>query len=297
MTETKQKVKPVAEEKATGYIPSREVKTVAPIKRMRKGTPISHETNFKFQEAYEKLRLPLISANGRTRYKDLFESKEEQEWLEKTLGADLNIYLREDNYFDHFHVKLGKTPTTFRMDVPDELIAIRVLQQNTDFICTDPNDRLNKITYKWIMSKDGFQDIEKEQLGNREIELWGYYNTIQNNKKELVSFLRLRSQFPPANAAMSWLKAQVVEEIKSNPNECYIQIKDEDREYKVLMDRALESRAIIYSGEDGYIMKGDTHSFATDKANVILYFKNDRNAEEMAKVKAHIKEFEDKYKS
>lgn len=299
MTKIKEKSKPTSETKKAdvGYVPSRETKTVAPIKRMRKGTPVSHETNFKFQDSYEKLRLPIVSANGKSKYKDPFESKEEREWLEKELGADLNIYLSENNYFDDFVVKLGKTPIPFRMDIPDELMAIRVLQQNSDAICLDPNDRLNKITYKWIMSKDGFQEIEKEQLGERAIAIWGFYKTIQNDKNELVSFLRLRGQFPPANATLKWLAAQVVEELNSNPTECYIQIMDEDRQYKVLMDKALEARAIIYGGDEGYMIKGDTHSFASNKANVLIFFKSPKNGEEVARIKAHIKDFEDRHKS
>lgn len=278
------------------YTPPREKKIVAPIKRIRMGTPVSHETNFKFQDAYEKLRLPIINPNGKQQYKNPFRSKEEQEWLEKELGADLNIYKKEDNYFDFFEVKLGKTPVPFDLSNPNDLLAVRVLEQNTDIICTDPNDRLNKITYKWILSKDGFQEIEKEQMGERSVEIWGFYNKIKDDKDALVSFLRLRGFFPPANSSLKWLAAQVVEELNSNPTECYIQIKDEDREYKVLMDKALESRAVIYSGEDGYIIKGDTHSFANNKANVILYFKDPRNAEDVARIKAHIKTFEDKYK-
>lgn len=292
MTKTQNKVEP-AVEKTAGYIPSKEKKTVAPIKRIRKGTPVSHETNFKFQDAYEKLRLPQVTSNGKTKYKNPFHSKEEREWIEKELNVDLNIYSTVDNYFDDFVVKLGKTPVDFRMDVPDELLAIRVLEQNSDFICLDPNDRLGKITYKWIMSKDGFQEIEREQVGERSIELWGYYKTIQKNRAELISFLRLRGQFPPANAQDKWLAAQVVDEITNNPTECYIQIMDEDRKYKVLMDRALEARAIIYGGEDGYMMKGRTHSFASDKANVILFLKNPKNAEEVAEINANIKKFQD----
>ena len=297
MTKTKpQETKSVASEEVTDYVPSREKKTVAPIKRMRKGTPVSHETNFKFQDAYEKIRLPLVASNGKSKYKDPFKSKEEKEWLEQELKADLNIYATDDNYFDDFVVKLGKIPIDFRMDVPDQLLAIRVLEQNTDAICLDPNDRLNKITYKWIMSKDGFQEIEREQMGEREIEIWGYYKTIKENKTDLVSFLRLRGEYPAANATVRWLASRVAEELKNNPTECYIQIMDEDRKYKVIMDRALEARAIIYGGEDGYMIKGDTHSFATNKANVILYFKNPKNAEEVARIKAHIKDFEERHK-
>lgn len=298
MTKTKKKEEEnvAVSTKDTVYIPSTEIKTIGPIRRLRKGVPINHETNFKFRDAYDKYMLPLVTSNGKTKYKNPFKSDLERKWLEKELGEDLNIYKKEDNYFDTFVVKLTKTKETFKMNDPNDLLAVRILEQNSDFVCTEPDQRLNKITYKWILSKEDFQNIEKTKAGEREIELWAYYNKAQNDKKELISFLRLRGQFPPSNVTLSWLQSQVYDEIKANPVDCYIQIMDEDREYKILMDRALESRAIIFQGEEGYFIKGRSHSFAANKANVLIYFKDPRNAEDVAEIKAHIKEFEDRYK-
>lgn len=291
MTETKEKT---GDKKSPVFKLPKGKLIAAPIKRIRKGTPVSHETSFKFKNAYEKIGLPMINVGGRGKFVNPFNSDEEREYLEKVLGEDLNFNREGNDFLANFRVKLGNNVEEFDLSDPIDYLSVLILKQNKDRICTDPEERMNKATYMWILSETGFQEAEREELGDRKVELYAYYDANRDNKRELIDFLKLRSLNPPLTADLSWLRARVFDEIEGNPTQSYIIITDPDKKYKILFEQALEARAIFYSADEGYVMKGRSIPFATNKANALIYFKEKRNQEDVAEIKALIEQYNKK---
>lgn len=292
-TKTKAKSKAEVTESQPSFVPPTGTRVCAPIKRKRKGTPVSHEANFKFGDATNTYVLPIINANGRKKYKNPFHSEEEREYLEEKLGADLNPHRVDNEFFADFHVELGKGKTNFDLSDPIDLLSVRVLECWKDEICLNPEDRLNKLTYKYILSEDGFQEVESENLADRKVELMAFYSKIKNKKPDLVSFLKLRGKRPADNAKVNWLNAAVFDEMEANPTECYALIVDENREWKILLDRALSAKAVILTKDNGYVLRDHVEPFAHNKDNAVLYIKDPKNSEELQLIRAQIKEYED----
>lgn len=293
-TSTKAKTRKAAVKEApvASFTPPSGIRVCAPIKRIRKGNPVSHETNFKYGKATNTYVLPIINVNGRKQFMNPFHSREEQDYLAEALGEDLNTFKKDNSFLEEFQVELGKNKEEFDLSNPVDLLSVRILECWKDEVCLNPEDRMSKLTYKYILSEDGYQEIESEQLADRKIELMAFYKSIKTSKSDLVSFLRMRSLQPPSSADVKWLAARVFEEMEANPTECYALITDENREWRILMDRALSARAIIVS-EDGYMFRDHVDTFATNKDNAILYIKDPRNSEELQTVRAQIKEYED----
>lgn len=259
-----------------------------PIKRMRRGTPVSHETSFKFKNSYEKLGIPVVNIGGRGKFANIFNSEEEREYLEEALGEDLNVNKLDNEFLSEFRVKLTGEVTSFDLSDPLDYLSVLVLKANKSIICTDPEERMNKATYMWILSKSGFQESEKEALGERKLDLYAFYKQIKDDKEALTSFLRQVGTRPAANADIGWLRGKVIEEIEANPTQSWIIIKDPDREYKEIFDQALDNRAIFYQADEGYIMRGRSIPFAVNKSEAINFLKDKKNQEVLMEIKALI---------
>jgi hypothetical protein len=260
----------------------------APIRRVRKGTPVSHETSFKFKDATEKIRLPIYNVGGRRKYANPFSSAEQQTFLENLLGEDLNIYKAKNSFFDTFYVELGNSKEEFDLSDPTDYLSTLILSANLDLICINPADRLNKATYKWVLSEDGYQESEKDELGTRKIALFAFYDKIKDNKTELINFLNLRNLRPPSNAPEKWLRGKVFEEIEANPTQAFILITDADREVKSLFERAVQANVITYIKDQGYVLQGHSVPFASNKMKAIEFLKNNSNQETVLEIKAHV---------
>ena len=70
-TKTKKKVETKVETAKPVFTPPSGIVSCAPIKRTRKGNPVSHETNFKYGDAHSGYVLPTTSVSGRLRFINL----------------------------------------------------------------------------------------------------------------------------------------------------------------------------------------------------------------------------------
>jgi hypothetical protein len=212
----------------------------------------------------------------------------QQAWLEDQLGVSLNVNSFPNKFLSKFRVKLGNGTLSFDMSNPQDYLAAIILGANKDAICVDPKERLMKGTYKYVLSREGFQEAEREQLADRKVALFAFFNQISNSREKLLQFLRLREQRPAPNASLAWLKTKVFEEIEANPTQCYILINDEDREIKGLFDEALMTNAVIYIEGEGYAVAGSATPFAASKSNAILFLKDKRNQDTLVRIKGLI---------
>lgn len=280
--------------KGESYVPPVGKLILAPIRRMRRGTPVYHQTNFLFEDSNIAFGVPIKADKRRTMRDEIFESPEEQAYLERELGEDLNIHKTKNNFFSTYRIVVGSEKEEYDLSIPEDLLAVRVLQSNKDKILLQSGLDVKdiKVEYLYSLTPEG-EELDLE-LYNAEINtfLYSFYSKNKENRAVLVSVLTLMKNFVPAGASLKFLNEQLFNQIKTNPTELYNVLNDPDIKERTLYDRALTSRA-IYVTDEGIVMKGSNIPFADNKTGVIRFFKDPKNSTDVAQIKAWIKQFED----
>jgi len=183
----------------------------------------------------------------------------EKAFLEEYMGLDnnaLSVYLKTNNYWSNFRVRLNKGDNIFDLSTPEDYIKYKVLLANKDDICpsmTDLSDR-KRATYRFVLINEGDEVKDSNTKLNIAMEasmLLGKYMDDKSTLKLIVETITNRSI--SKKSKLDFIKAQAFECIQSNPKLFVSLAKDKYLKTKVLISECLEYGLIVKRNEYYYL--------------------------------------------
>ena len=254
-----------------GYLENRKV-ILKPIPRGGKMiTDPKHSGYFMWEGASKMYCLTINPDTGNLA--SPFKDEAEQRFFSELLDIDLNPYKRENNYWRDFYVKITKDMklmeggVMYDLSDPADNLSVRVLKQYTREIAPNWDQRFERITYKFALVDEGYEEkevIEKMELMQEVYKFWG---SIEGSLKKMREFLGIywmtkkALKNVPVNSTKDFLTKEISRIIEEDKQTVYNIIKDEDINIKYFIFRAMRLGAISRSGVNTYTVTGDDTTY------------------------------------
>jgi hypothetical protein len=284
----------VTKEKTTFKLPNKKV-LVVPVRRKGGWLPDNHENNFLFKHSYYKVGVPRNRRTGELvdplndSERDYFESLESGLSLE---NGELSVYKKDRNFWKNFTVQLDKNILILDLNNPMDYIRYKVLLVNKDTVAPSADEQFNKGTYKFAIVEEDYQVEERAKKAASKTEAYKAFGRMMDSPTKLRDFLNVYYFVRPGgktvapNAKLEFLQGEVESIIEKNTKEFLDVCNDVSYDTKVLIYRALESRAL---NREGLTYKTTEGKKVGDNLNeAIAFFDNVKNNEEILRIKSRI---------
>jgi hypothetical protein len=184
------------------------------------------------------------------------EELTEQEFFERRLDMDLNIYKKEDNFwrFDpNSKVIITKQGTSLNLNDPIEMIRYKILLSNKDKICSNWDKRFERSSYEFAI-------VDKKELVSKELEFARIIDEaddeflkIKSNRSSMISFLKSTGKGVPSDVEDIWLKNEIRKIKETSAIDFLNYAKDPNLEIKVFIHDAIKTRA-LFKRKDRYFL-------------------------------------------
>lgn len=280
--------------KTTFTLPNKKV-LVVPVRRKGRWLPDNHEASFLFKHSYFQIVVPKDGRNGELKdpltqeERDYFESKASGLALQR---GDLSTLKKDDNYWTNFRVKLDKNVLQLNLSDPMDYIRYKVLTVNTDIIAPSSKEKYAKGTYRFAIVEEDYQHEERVKAASEKKTAYKFFGKIDNSPTKMKDFLNVYytqkpggKQVPP-NAKKEFLIAEIEKLIEVDLLGFLKLVDDKDYDKKVLIFTAQRAGALVREGMTFKIPEGAT--IGDNLQEVIAFFDNPANSEEVIKLKARI---------
>ena len=201
-------------------------------------------------------------------------TNDEKDYLEYIMGLPknaLSIYKQpaEENFWSNANpaglssVTLRKRDNIFRLSVPADYIAVKVLLANKDKICPswEEWEARPKETYDYVIIREGEESKKTQSNTDYTIEAVLKLGKISEDKDvlRLVVESMMGKKYTDSTSA-EWLKTQALDMISGNPKNAKMFlgiVNDENLDNKVLIRKALGKGLIADRGGFLYIKEGN----------------------------------------
>ena len=272
---------------------------IMPLKRKRgRNNEIdeSHENNFLFGTSSIQI-VPKIHKNGSLRSP---LTTEETKFFENSAlshlpfePGELSIHKKTDNFWrnsKNSRIKLTETPMTLDLSDAMDYIKYKILLSNDDKIAPSPEEKDNKLTYKFVIVPEGYEDKARSKKFDRNKAIWKYIAKIEDDKEEIVNFLSI--MYPKKSlsleTSMTDLQSMLEESAENNKDLFLDTMKDKDLTIKAIIKRALKRKALVKEGIKYSLPEGD--EIGNNLNDTIAFLKNPKNQEILDKIEARIKQ-------
>ena len=228
---------------------------------------------------------------------NIFESDEEQAFFENKLGVPkgtLSTYDRESKYWNNFIVSLNDEGITLNLGNVTDFLKYRVLKANTGLIAPSWNDRNNDGRFRFALVEKGFEDLEINAKNDIKKRAYIAFGKIEDSADRMIDVLNVMGKKITSKSGVSvdGLKAEI-NRIIDNPNPESVKsfisiIEDKNFEYRVLIDKALNAKAIYRVGKNGYRLPKGEEPVADDTKEMIEWLKDPKNSVKVETIKAQI---------
>ena len=187
----------------------------------------------------------------------------EKAFLEYYMGLEpnaLSIYLKKDNYWKNYQVRLIKSDTILNLAIPEDYIKYKVLLTNVDIICPSLKQftEARKATYQFYMVNDGDETKQTNNNMSSKMEAMFELGKIQDNKSVLKVVVEIMDGRPIARTSkLEFIQAQAFKTIDANPKLFISIIKDQLLKTKVLIAECLEYGLVISKSGLYYTASGE----------------------------------------
>lgn len=280
--------------KATFTLPEKKI-LVVPVRRKGRWLPDNHEASFLFKHSYFQVVVPKDGRNGEL--KDPL-TKEERDYFESNASGlaveigDLSTLKKKNNFWTNFRVKLDKNVLQLDLSDPMDYLRYKVLSANTDIVAPSSKEKYAKGTYRFAIVEEDYEHEERVKAASEKKNAYKFFGKIDNSPTKMKNFLNVYytqkpggKQVPP-NAKKEFLIAEIEKLIEVDLLGFLKLIDDKDYDKKVLIFTAQRTGALVREGMTFKIPDGAV--IGDSLQEVITFFDNPANSEEVIKLKARI---------
>jgi len=148
--------------------------------------------------------------------------KEEQDFLEDALGmtkGDLNLYKKENNFWDSVKFSIPKEGRNLHLDVPIEYIWYKVLltYENTIAKSLAELKTTDLLTYSFVMLRENEVDNAEVAAFNVNKEAYAIATRLETSANAMREFLYLTGLRVTSDVSLNWLIGKIGKMAKDEP--------------------------------------------------------------------------------
>ena len=222
---------------------------------------------------------------------------EETEFFEEYYGRSLNPRLKsyDDNFWMSASVDLKNEVLTLDLSNADDYINYKILLKNTNAIAPDGESKLKKGTYKYALQEVEFEErkaSEKAKMKRKANVIAEELDT--KGKSAMIDFLNVIflkkgvQKIVNGNTSYEALNAELDKLVMTDPQEMISVYGDKYYSDRVLLNKAIRSKAVIKKGSSFVTKDGTLMGSNIEKA--LLWLQDAENSEERLLIEAIIEE-------
>lgn len=184
---------------------------------------------------------------------------QEKNFLEEVMGLEpnsLSIYLKKNNFWDNYSVRLTKSDTYLKLSDPDDYIKYKVLLANKDFICPSLATLTDnpRATYQFVLIAEKEESRESNKKLNHTMRAYELMGKLKENKRVLKLIVETIDGRPiSATSDLEFIQGRAYNLIQANAK-LFVQVAEDDYlTTKVLINEALEFNLIRRRGDYLYL--------------------------------------------
>ncbi len=226
-----------------------------------------------------------------------FICQEEQEWLEKSLGLDLNYHKSDNNYWHKAEVVLDKTDKIIDLSNPKQYMDYILARANKQFVAPSITEQNKKATYKYVIVAENAEVKATASKANQRIEAYKFLGKIEDDKEAMLNFLKVYGKKVSSASKIDFLVGELEKLITEDIEGFLATSQDKDNyDYKLLIAEAVEAGAVLKDKRKYFLPGGDPlcgEGEAPTLENAVIYLKNKGNQDILVTLKARIKNAKD----
>lgn len=191
-------------------------------------------------------------------------TNDEKNFLEDYMGLEpnaLSVYLKTNNYWDNFTVRLTKQDMFLDLSNPNDYIKYKVLLANNEHICKSISDLSErpKITYQYVLVNDNDEVKEVNKQMDSSMEAYKLFGKYQEEYAVLKYIIETTNGRPVSSDTNKMaLQTMAYKAVTANPK-LFVQVaQDKDITMKVLIMEAVGAGLIRKRGDLYYLTDSNT---------------------------------------
>ena len=207
------------------------------------------------------ITVPVLASTGT--YVNVLTNAE-KEFLESIMGLEknaLSIYLKNDNFWTNYMVRLIKGDNILDLSIPDDYIKYKVLLANKDLVAPSISalNDMPKATYKYVIISENEEAREENKNLSATMEAYVKLGEIQEDKDILKFVVETLDGRPLSrDSKLTFIKAQAYKLIQANPK-LFLQVcNDPLLKTKVLISKCINYGVISKRGDYLYAASNNT---------------------------------------
>lgn len=228
---------------------------------------------------------------------------EEKTFLEQYMGLEpnaLSIYLKKDNYWKNYLVRLTKIDTYLNLSIPEDYIKYKVLLTNTSLICPSLQTLRDhpKETYQFVIINEGDEVRQTNENMSTSMEASMLLGTIMEKKAILKLVVETLDNRPISKTSkLDFIQAQAYKVMQANPKLFIQVVKDPFLQTKVLLSECLDA-GIVRKRSDLYYMASNSEPLCemgeeSTISNACKYLNSPKRQEVKLTLEAKLKAIKD----
>lgn len=189
---------------------------------------------------------------------------DEKNYLEEVMGLEpnsLSIYLKKNNFWDNFSVRLTKNDTYLNLSDPDDYIKYKVLLANRDFICPSLSTLTDspRATYQFVLIAEKEESKESNKKLSHTMKAYELMGKLKEDKKILKLIVETIDGRPISSTSdLEFIQGKAYNLIQANAK-LFVQVSEDPYlATKVIINEALEYNLIRKKGD--YLYNGTDNS-------------------------------------
>ncbi len=185
-------------------------------------------------------------------------TNDEKTYLEYEMGLEVNalsIYLKNNNYWNNYQVRLTKGDNLFNLSNPHEYIDYKVLLANKDHIAPSLKELQDrpKATYQFVIIAENEEQSNVSKEMNATMQSYVELGKIVEDTDTMRVIVETITGRPTAaNSKLEFLQTQCNKLIQADANLFLKTIKDTHLANKVLLRRAKDANVVTTKGSYYY---------------------------------------------
>lgn len=233
------------------------------------------------------------------------KDKEEQAFFERELNlptGSLSIFDRKNKFWDEYVVTIGHEGIVLNLENVADLLKYKVLQANSHKIAKSWGERNDDARYRFAFVENGAEDVELNKTQGKKQKAYVFMASIEDSNDKMIDVLNILGKRIDRlkGASSDFLKAELYKVIEdSTPVGGDISMLDKfvsiatDNEFdeRVLIDKALQAKAIARIGKNGYRLFKGEEEIAEDTKEMIQWIKNPKNQIKVEAIRAQVETY------
>lgn len=275
-------------EKKPFTLPNKKVK-ITPIIRKGGIVPPSHEAAHLFGTSSYRFFAPIISKDRVAKVL----TEEEEAYLSKVLKRDLSEFKEpKENYWMKHGVRIYKQVKVLNLADPQDYVDYKILLLQKDIIAPTGADKYKKGTYKFVISDLDYEDNNRSKTLENKQKAYKFSSKLSDGGKEKMGDFLSAYYFGkpgkrvPDNAQLNWLASEIDRIIESDLLGFLAISEDPDYDLKLTITKAI-NRGVL-NKDKNRIMLPEGGLIATNMDDLLLWFKDPVNSEEVTKIEMKV---------